>query len=109
MLTLCAEVFVTLPGGEDKYFCNVQSVRRKSAAGLLSRNEDSEDAYHPIGTNLWISPEEVEERDPASDYEYTLQLFGQEQVDESDYFKASDDSPEHWGNLVVTASADRIE
>jgi hypothetical protein len=79
-------VFVTLPGGEDKYFCNVQSVRRKSAAGLLSRNEDSDDAYHPIGTNLWISPEEVEERDPPSDYEYTLQLFGQEQVDESDYF-----------------------
>jgi hypothetical protein len=41
--------------------------------------------------------------------EYTLQLFGQEQVDESDYFKASDDSPEHWGNVIITASADRIE
>lgn len=100
-----AEVFVTLPNSTDKYFGNIKSVKRKSAAGLLSRNEDT---CHPLGTDLWISPEEVQERDPADDYEYTVQLFGQEQVDDSDFFKASEDAPEHWGSVTVVVGPDRI-
>jgi hypothetical protein len=51
----------------------------------------------------------VQERDPAGDYEYTVQLFGQSEVDDAEYFKASEDSAEHWGRVTVTVGPELIK
>lgn len=104
-----AEIFVDLPsasGKIDKYFGNIHSVHRRSASGLLTNPTTAEP--HPLGTNLWLTEEEIAERDPAGDYEYTVQLFGQREVDDAEYFKASEDSAEHWGRVMITVSPDRI-
>lgn len=106
-----AEIFVDLPnatGKIDKYFGNIHSIHRRSASGLLSLPAAAAAEPHPLGTNLWLTEEEIAERDPAADYEYTVQLFGQREVDDAEYFKASEDSVEHWGRMMITVGPERI-
>ncbi|KAJ9122598.1 hypothetical protein QFC22_002027 [Naganishia vaughanmartiniae] len=99
-----------LENGEDKYFANIKSVRRKSAYQEANGgNTRRAESLHALATSLWLSPEEVAQVDPVDDYEYTVQLIGQEQMDDAEYFKASEDSADHWGDVTVVVPASRLQ
>lgn len=107
-----AGIFVDLDG--DTYFANVAEITlpsrssKPSSSSSQSSSQSQTHEPHHLALQGEITQADLDERDPALEYRYRLQLISHEDVERNQHFSAAEDGPERWGENYVEVEAEKL-